>query len=151
MSTVTEMKNAFINAMNNIDNYAKQIISQYDNELIKLLQDNLYQGKDGYGNYLRPYAWNAYAMVKNRMNSKPPFGTPDLYLAGSFYQKMQLEWLTDKSFSIISNDTKYRKLMKLYGFDVMKLSEEAIQYFRVNRFHREFIAIISRATGAEFS
>lgn len=152
MGTVTEMRKRFEVVAATIDVLAKEIILAYSTELIGLLQENLSLGKDGHGYNITPeYASEAYARFKQDRGSLAPMGTPDLKLYGTFYDRMRVEWLTADGFSIISEDTKFRKLMRMYGLDVMKLSEPAIQYFRVNYAHPNFIRKIAALTGAEFS
>lgn len=152
MGTVTEMRIAFEQAAATIDVLVKEIIEAGAEDLINLLQSNLAHGLDGNDDYITPfYRSEAYARVKQDRGSRAPFGIPDIHYTGSFYDKMKLEWLTENSFSIISEDVKYRSLLRKYGIDIMKLSEGAIQYFRINFAHPAFIRKIAALTGAEFS
>lgn len=143
--TVSQMKRKFEEARSNISVYATEIINASESHLTGYVKSQLMQGKDGKGNYLKPYASADYARYKLSLN---PLGVTDLRLTGSFHEKMVLEWLTPESFSVISQDVKWRKLIKQYGIDTLKLSEESIQYFRINRFNPLFIKEISRVTGA---
>lgn len=152
MGTVADMRRAFEQAAATIDLLVREIIDNSSPVLITLLQENLKRGLDGNDSPITPeYQSEAYARMKERRGSEAPLGTPDLRLSGGFYDRMAITWLTPDSFSIISEDVKWRKLMRMYGLDVMKLSEPAIQYFKVNYAHPDFIRKISLLTGAEFS
>lgn len=152
MGTVAEMRRGFEQAAATIDVLVKEIMDSGTDELIDLLQANLSMGLDGNDDYITPlYKFDAYAKKKQERGSRAPFGVPDLKYTGGFYDRMVVEWFSADGFSIISEDTKFRKLMRQYGLNVMKLSEGAIQYFRVNHAHPQFIRKIASLTGAEFS
>lgn len=152
MATVDEMYAAVEFARNNLEKIAREIISASDKSLVELLQIQLQSGQTGDGEYISPeYASYDYAVHKQNMGSRSPFGVPDLKYTGEFYRKMVLTWTSDNSFSIISNDVKWRKLISRYGLNVMKLSEFSIQWFIVNGFSDDMIRKLSEITGIKFS
>lgn len=151
MGTVADMRRRFEMASMQIDDIVRQIFDSSTALFVELVQDNLREGRDGNNATLKPYASDAYAQLKQNLGSQAPFGIPDLLLTGGFYNGMTVIWLSRDSFSIISNDVKWRKLMAMYGLDTLKLSPQAIQYFIVNRLNPRFIREISFLTGANFS
>lgn len=145
MATISEMKARFETLLTNAGQMAQYVLETTDEEAIKLVQEQLRQGKDGNDNFLAPYRDPEYAAYKLTLN---PLGVTDLRLHGSFYEGMLVQ-ADETSLSIISNDVKWAKLARKYGLDITRLSPESKQFFVVNSFQPRFIKLICDYTGAQ--
>ena len=100
--------------------------------IIGLNTSQLYdEGVDKNGNKLQPYRsrgenYESYAAMKHRMNPKPGFGNPDLFLTGEFQHSMNLR-VEGEVFEIDSTDTKTNKLREKYGDQIFGLTDESKQ------------------------
>lgn len=126
MTTIAEM----YNRVKRLD-LRKQVpilIEQSGDEIIALNQRQLYNNsEDSEGVPLRFYANNGYAFYKERLNSNPGFGKPDLYLTGAFYRGFYLS-VTNSTYSINSRDSKTGKLEAKYGKVFGLNSESKAEY-----------------------
>jgi hypothetical protein len=87
----------------------------------------LEHGKDKSGEDIAPsYRNDAYAAMKQGMNSLPQYGTPDLKLTGAFHRAIYFD--TDKM-QPTSDDPKTPSLEEKYN-DIFGLNEEYLQKLR---------------------
>ncbi|MHB9057111.1 MAG: hypothetical protein ACYC2P_13355 [Paludibacteraceae bacterium] len=98
------------------------IIQATSDKAIELNRQQLYdRSEDKNSMALSLYKWQSYATFKNQMNPKPGLGRPDLFLTGSFQEKMFME-VEKETFNISSKDGKTFDLVKQYGDDIFGLS-----------------------------
>jgi hypothetical protein len=83
------------------------------------MSDGLNAEGDKIGRYRNP----AYARMKNSMNPKPGFGTPDLKLTGAFYKDIYTEVRGDKLI-IDSVNEKTQALAEKYSEKIFGLNKE---------------------------
>lgn len=106
------------------------LIEQDSDTVIDLNQEQLYERSvDKNGAPLRLYGSVGYSLDKNKMNSKPGFGRPDLYLTGAFYRGFKIK-ATRNILTITSSDSKTSALTKKYGRDIFGLDEQSKDKFR---------------------
>ena len=98
---------------------------------LRMLELNLLQldyGLDTGGGKLRKYKSMRYAIKKNRMNSRPGLGNPDLKFTGAFWKAWRTD-LRNHGVDIYSTDPKAEfladKYMGIYG-----LTLESMQTLR---------------------
>lgn len=144
MASVDEMLDKFEAFYADVERYAMDVIFDLEGDLVEAIQKQLWQGKDGYGHSLAPYAWEEYAEFKLTLN---PLGVTDLKFHGFFYDAMRLQILSNKSFSIVSDDRKFEDLMAKYGYDTMIVSEDNIVLLRKEKFNPLFIQRLAEYTG----
>ena len=115
-----------------------QDIVMSDGDLIVELQkEQLTQGKDATGEDIAPsYYSDAYAEMKQELNSQPDFGTPDLRLTGDFHNGFYLDHDT---LQVTSSDAKTPSLIEKYGKNIFGLSEKTIRPYR-HIFNPKFFA-----------
>ena len=108
---------------------AQRTIKENSHIIIDMNTDTLMQGLDSDGDRLEPeYRNEDYADEKSRMNSRPGYGTPDLFYTGrfqrGFFVKVQKEiW------ELGSKDSKSSLLSNKYGKDIFgntKIDEKEI-------------------------
>ena len=81
--------------------------------IVELQKDQMMRGKDATGEDIAPsYRSDAYAEMKQRMNSQPDHGTPDLRLTGDFYNAFYFD--TD-TLMVTSSDPKTPMLVEKYS------------------------------------
>ena len=96
--------------------------------IVELQKKQLLQGKDSDGEDIKPlYRSGSYSAVKQRMNSLPSYGTPDLKLTGSFHRSIYFDANT---ISLKSSDAKTPSLMEKYGEQTLGLNEDSIEEYR---------------------
>lgn len=106
----------------NLPEQVPVIIQQTSETAINLNRQQLYDTSvDKHEMKLLSYNWPNYAVMKNKMNPKPGFGHPDLYLTGSFQKAMFMK-VEKESFNISSRDSKTFDLVKHYGDDIFGLT-----------------------------
>ena len=104
---------------------AASIISDNKQQIADLNREQLMDGFNKEGKKLKKYQSNSYAARKNRMNSAPGLGNPDLYLTGRFHEAMNVKINSKVSYEIFSADSKTSDLTKKYGKDIFGLTEES--------------------------
>ena len=110
---------------------AEDILVSTEDELIKLNQEQLESGMDADSEEITPsYYSDAYAELKQRMNSKPKLGTPDLKDTGAFHGGIFLD--IDR-WNMWSADAKTPSLVKKYG-NVLGLNEISLRKYRARTF-----------------
>lgn len=133
---------ANVNASSEIGN----AIRNTEEWLVELNREQLSYGFDSKGQKLRQYSSYAYALDKERMNSKPGFLNPDLKLTGKFYEGFFAKY-QNKKIIFGSIDSKTAKLKEKYGADIFGLTKENEEYYRNNILREEILKIVERKTG----
>lgn len=114
-------------------NLRKQVpilIEQDSETVIELNQSQLYdRSVDKNNKPLSIYRSVPYAAEKNRMNPKPGFRRPDLFVTGQFYRGFNIK-VTQNILTITSSDSKTSALTKKYGTDIFGLDEISKEKFR---------------------
>lgn len=96
------------------------ILQESEKEVVELNKEQLLQGEDSKGSFLKEYASGSYADYKQKLN---PLGVTDLRLHGDFYEGFFLK--ADKFPAyIFSKDEKTRKLAGQYGTNIFGLNKE---------------------------
>lgn len=82
---------------------AIESLSQHVEEVAELTREQLMDGLDSQGNPLKMYKMDWYARMKQGMNSRAGFGTPDLKLTGAFHSSIRVE-VQGENMQITAND-----------------------------------------------
>lgn len=108
-----------------------RIVQEESNFVIDLNQSQMLSGIDSKGNELKEYASKGYAAYKNKINSIPGFGVPDLKLTGAFQREMYLQF-SSKGFpvEIFSRDEKTQTLTQKYGKDIFGVTQDNLENLR---------------------
>ena len=110
-----------------INDLIKIIVNDNSDFFEDTLTDQMLEGLDGNGNAINPkYRSDTYARVKQFLNSKPSFGTPDLKLTGSFHKGIQL-LLRGENIEFTSTDGKTADLTYKYGDEILELNDVSIE------------------------
>lgn len=126
------------------------IIEQTKEEIIALNQRQLYnRSEDSEGQPLRFYASNAYAFAKEKRNSAPGFGRPDLYDTGSFYRQFVVK-VSPTFYTVNSTDSKTKKLTAKYGRDIFGLSKESKAQYANEVLFTGIKRYVEQTTGLRF-
>lgn len=97
---------------------AHETVKANEHVIIDMNTAQLLQGKRSDGSLLNPeYRSDEYAAMKQGMNPRPPYATPDLFLTGDFQEgffvkRVKLGW------EISSKDKKRQKLVDKYSEDI---------------------------------
>lgn len=110
----------------NVREIALDSMGQTSQQFLKHQKDQLYAGFDSKGKRLHRYASSIYAEMKQRMNSTPGYGNPDLKLTGDFYRSFRAD-LDNEGLRISAWDEKAPMLEDKYGNDIYTLGEDAIK------------------------
>ena len=114
---------------------AETIVYGSQDMIVELNREQMERGKDATGDDIAPtYRSDAYAELKQRMNSQPEFGTPDLQLTGDFYREMYFD---TGAMNPYGSNPKTASLVKKYGKWIFGLNEESLQKYRPY-FNRKF-------------
>ena len=114
----------------NVRELAADVIIETDKAYLDLNKSQLYlRGEDSEGNPLRSYYSPAYALYKNKLNSRPGFGTPDLFVTGKFYGGFVLN-VVGNDVVADSTDSKTSKLTAQYGEKIFGLQENSKEVYR---------------------
>jgi hypothetical protein len=125
-----------------IDDYAKQIVKENADEIIRVLQDK----QLGLGQYStgRPLKWSdgtgfyseatqLFAQaLPHPIKEKAPGDAYNFQWTGSTFDSMVLEADANESYSIFSRDGKEAFLKKTYGDKLFKLSEKNNKWINQN-------------------
>lgn len=89
--------------------------------------DQLQEGLDANGNRFKKYAWEDYAVEKNKMNPKAGMGNPDLKYTGDFWSSFILEQTGETQYEISATDSKANWLENHYkDNDIYGLTGESV-------------------------
>lgn len=146
--SITQLKAAWQQARDNIIPTIVRILTEHERDILELNWSQLYSGYDGYGRQLQEYRDAGYAAMKHEMNPQPGFGTPDLYLTGSTYEKMRAV-INSQTLGIDSKDEKSAALQSKYGEGIFKLSSDSINILRREVIQPNLVYEIAEQTGAE--
>lgn len=122
-----------------IDDYAKQIVKENADEIIRVLQDKqLGEGKyatgrplkwaDGTGFYAKPTAYISASAIKPKIAGQPY----NFQWSGSTFASMVLKTDSNESYSVFSTDGKEALLKKIYGDKLFTLSKENNKWINEN-------------------
>jgi hypothetical protein len=112
-TTVFGMYNKYMAAING--SLLSDAIMATDIELIDVNQGNLMEGMNALGLKIEPkYKNPKYALKKEQKNSFPGYGTPDLYVTGSFHEKIEL-FISGGVLQWENSDGKAADLLAKYG------------------------------------
>lgn len=120
--------NQFLKVIKSFDFESACVRSMKENEnkIIEFNKELLIQGKQADGVDIRPeYASMSYAKVKQKMNSRPKYGTPDLKLSGKFHNSLYLSGANVKS-----KDDKASALARRYGSEILGLNVKFVGEIR---------------------
>ena len=70
---------------------ATESLSKHTDAIADLTREQLMDGLDSNGNPLKMYKSDWYARMKQAMNARAGFGTPDLKLTGSFHESINVQ------------------------------------------------------------
>lgn len=125
------------------------IIEQTKETAINLNRLQLYNMSEDKNNMsLLMYRSPSYAEYKNKKNPIPGKGHPDLFLTGSFQNKMFMK-VEKETFEISSSDYKTFDLIKHYGDDIFGLSIKSKAIYAKSVFEK-IKTYITGKTGLRF-
>lgn len=131
MNAISELKDRLVEYRNSLlEQFIRDIIEDNLDFIADLNTDQLERGVDGTGNNIEPtYRNPVYARLKQRLNSRPGLGIPDLKLTGSFHRKINAK-LQGKVVTLDSTDSKTADLLAKYGDVILQLNEESVEVLR---------------------
>ena len=106
--------------LRNTDKLFKKAVLDNEAQILDANTAQLEHGQDALGNLLEEYHQDWYKEFKQREGSQAPFGIPNLYLEGDFYDGFILKYDGSK-FEISSTDSKRDALAAKYGEDIFGL------------------------------
>lgn len=113
----------------------------------QLLEGRTSEGASGVN--LLGYSNFDYAVKKNKMNSLPEFGVPDLKFNGDFYKGFDLK--TDATeYTLFSNDDKSLELEEKYTKYIFGLQIKNKQAWAKVIYKNQIIPYIQKQTGLKF-
>lgn len=129
MTKFSDMAARYNDAIKGSKVYIDAIMST-DVELIDVNQENLQSGLNALGVKITPkYKSEAYALRKERMNAQPGFGTPDLKLTGSFYERIEFH-INGRQVVWEDTDSKAKDLLAKYGAILGVSENNVLQKYR---------------------
>lgn len=135
----------------NLRDQVPVIIEQTKEEAVKLNRLQLYDmSQDKNEMSLLIYRSPSYATYKNKRNPKPGLGHPDLFLTGSFQNKM-FATVEKETLNISSRDSKTFDLIKQYGDDIFGLSEKSKSIYANGVVYEGIRRYITNKTGLKFT
>lgn len=100
-------------------------------QIVQYNKDQLERGDLNDYSPIRPtYKSNWYATMKQRRNSKPKFGTPDLKLTGAFYDGIVIKMEGYNKYSVTSIDSKTSQLVSWYSSSIFGFTPRSRQEIR---------------------
>lgn len=153
MSTIAELSDALKSL--DVMSAARQAGAATTDSYTQANRDQMLSGKRKDGRKVMDapgdvYAWETYALEKNRMNSKPGMYDPDLNCTGAFHASMKAV-INQDSIEMTATDSKAEKLEAKYGEDIYGIGGEFLQGYADNQFTPEFQKIITNETGLKFN
>ena len=107
-------------------------------EYLDMQRDQMTRGINSDGGEIGFYQSKAYQFMKERMNPLAG-GTVDLKLTGDFQAELTLRRMSNKEYSIYSQDVKAPMLKKKYGENIYFLSQAWMEQYRANSFKPNFM------------
>ncbi len=105
-----------------VEQIALKAVRDNEKEVLNLNKNQLLEGVDSKDSFLMPYASDAYAERKLKLN---PLGVTDLKLTGRFYEGFFIQ-ANKFPIYIFSTDDKTRSLFGKYGADIFGLDEKSL-------------------------
>lgn len=106
-----------------IENLVLEAVEANEQALTDLNREQMRRGMTAEGTAIVPDLRNKlYADAKKQAGGRAPFGTPDLYLTGSFQERMQMD-VDSRSYEFGSTDEKADKLSEKYA-NIFGLTKE---------------------------
>ena len=129
-----------------------RIIQRTSYEAEALNKEQLYNyGVRRDGTKIKPeYKSAYYDREKNYMNRRPGYGTPDLFLTGSFFKGFTVS-IDNYSLKIDSLDSKSEGLKARYSADIFGLTLDNRRVYAIGIFYTELKKYITLNTGLPFS
>lgn len=126
-------------------------ILENEKKAIELNQDQLLGGTDAFQEKLKEYRDDEYAELKNRMNPKPGYGTPDLKFTGDFYKGFFIDVMSldEGYFELDSTDEKAESLTERYGEAIFGLDDAKETIFWIDNVFESFARILFNRTGIQ--
>ena len=107
--TIAELNRRFNTA--DLSKFAGEAVVKYEAEIVEANKDQLQDGELSNTQPIRPkYKSDWYARMKQTMNGKPDYGTPDLKKEGGFYAGFKVFLQGRYQYRISSTDWKTRIL-----------------------------------------
>lgn len=110
------------------DRILDETISLLKRRIIELNQWQLSYGLNAKGGRFKRYRNKYYAAKKNRMNSRPGLGNPDLKLTGAFWSAFKID-IRARGADIYSTDPKAEGLDDKYA-SIYGLTAESMSFLR---------------------
>ena len=107
-------------------------------EYLDMQRDQMTRGINSDGGEIGMYRSQAYQYMKERMNPLAG-GTVDLKLTGDFQAELTLRRMSNKEYSIYSQDVKAPMLKKKYGEIIYFLSHAWMEQYRANSWKPNFM------------
>lgn len=140
--TLTQLSNN-LQGFNAEKEAEKIIMSNGQNFAVSMNRQQLIDGEDSKGNEITPgYFSPTYSAFKNRLNSRPGLGTPDLRNTGRFQDLMKFV-KKGKKYFVTSIDEKTGMLVTKYGEDIFGLDKINSQSFR-NKNDKDFCEKVAK-------
>ena len=120
--TIAELNRRFNSA--DLSKFAGEAVQKYESEIVEANKDQLQDGERSDTTPIRPkYKSDWYARMKQTMNSKPDYGTPDLKKEGNFYSGFKVFLQGRYQYRISSTDWKTRILVDNYKPEIFGLNQ----------------------------
>ena len=98
----------------------------YNDEITNLVREQLWNGIDGFGQYIEPpYAPRT---IKNKQKKGQPTDRVTLKDTGTFYRSFEVNTENRDGFSVVSTDPKINKLREKYGYSILRLTRDSFNY-----------------------
>lgn len=107
-------------------------------EYLDMQRDQMTRGINSDGGEIGMYRSQSYQYMKERMNPLAG-GTVDLKLTGDFQAELTLRRMSDKEYSIYSQDAKAPMLKKKYGENIYFLSQAWREQYKANSWKPNFM------------
>lgn len=95
-----------------------ELVIKHSTKILEAQKEQLKSGRNADGKKITPkYASKSYGLAKNKMNSLPGLGTPDLFLTGELYRRLDLivGVPNDKEYTIFSDVDYFNDLLDKYA------------------------------------
>ena len=138
MTTIKQLKEK----LNRIDplKLAEAVLKRHEADLADLNREQLLDGNLNTGDGIIPtYAWEWFANEKHSMNSRPGYGTPDLYLTGAFHRSITAK-VSGDTIIFDASDDKKADLEGQYSNDIFGLTPQSKEDLIREWLLREMIA-----------
>ena len=125
-----------------LDSLFVEVVSETEKVLLEMNKKQLFEkSEDSEKRPLSPYSSLTYASEKNKMNSLPGFGSPDLFYTGAFYSRFFLD-VDKEGFGIYSGDDKTSDLVDRYGISIFGVNKDNLAIYVQTFFREAFISKI---------